>query len=117
MADKKQRKHNVEEFQELVTLLTPEEFMVVYRLIEGLAKKNQAEAAKNAKPAVKMFTLTELKPILAVTYRTLQNWVKSGYLPVVRIGKKWMISEDDLLKFVLEKRMPGTKKAAKTGDE
>lgn len=49
---------------------------------------------------IRQYTLTELEPILGVTHRTLQNYVKSGKLKAVRIGGKWKVSEDTLRKFI-----------------
>ena len=46
------------------------------------------------------YTLTELEPILGVTHRTLQSYIKGGRLKGVKIGGKWKVSEETLRKFI-----------------
>ena len=92
-----------EEFIELFDHLTEKEADFFLRIIRGMALKNMETGAK--KPEFTFYTLKDLEPMLAVSYRTLQNWVRSGYLPVIKIGNKWAISEPDLLTFLQEKRI------------
>lgn len=54
-----------------------------------------------------LYTVEEVRNILKVTRRTLYNYIKSGDLKAVKIGKNWRIREQDLEIF-LEK---GTNKA------
>ena len=49
---------------------------------------------------IRLFTLTELEPILGVTHRTLQEYIKNGRLMGVNIGGKWKITEENLRKFL-----------------
>lgn len=49
----------------------------------------------------KLYTLTELEPILGVTHRTLLEWVTRGYLKAVKMGK-WKVSEEELKRFLKE---------------
>lgn len=49
---------------------------------------------------LKLFTLTELEPILGVTHRTLQTYIKDGRLKGVKLGGKWKVSEENLRKFI-----------------
>lgn len=51
-------------------------------------------------PDIQLYTLSELEPILQVTHRTLQNYVKTGRLKAVMIGGKWKVSGENLKKFV-----------------
>jgi len=53
----------------------------------------------------KLFTVEEITKILKVTQRTLYNYIKSGTLKAVKIGKYWRVKHTDLQVF-LEK---GTK--------
>ncbi|MEE3334685.1 MAG: helix-turn-helix domain-containing protein [Ruminococcus sp.] len=46
------------------------------------------------------YTLTELQPVLGVTYRTLLQYIKEGKLAAVKIGGIWRISADNLKAFV-----------------
>lgn len=48
----------------------------------------------------KVYTLTEIEPILGVTHRTLLTYIKTGRLKGVRIGGKWKVSEEQLKKFI-----------------
>lgn len=50
--------------------------------------------------AIRLFTLTEIEPILGVTHRTLLTYIKDGRLKGVKIGGKWKISEENLKKFI-----------------
>ena len=49
---------------------------------------------------IRLYTLTELEPILGVTHRTLQSYIKDGRLKGVKIGGKWKVSEETLRKFI-----------------
>lgn len=49
--------------------------------------------------ALKLYTLSEIEPILGVTHRTLLEWVKLGKLECVKVGGKWKITEENLRKF------------------
>lgn len=50
--------------------------------------------------ALKVYSLTELEPILGVTHRTLQSYIKNGRLKGVKIGGKWKVSGENLKKFI-----------------
>ena len=45
---------------------------------------------------IKLYTLHEIQPILKVSYRTLQNYIKDGKLKGAKIGGKWRITEENL---------------------
>ena len=49
--------------------------------------------------SLKVYTLTEIEPILGVTHRTLLTYIKDGRLKGVKIGGKWKVSGDNLRKF------------------
>lgn len=48
----------------------------------------------------RLYTLTEIEPILGVTHRTLLDYVNKGKLNAVKIGGKWKISEENLKAFI-----------------
>ena len=48
----------------------------------------------------KLYTLTELEPILGLTHVTLLNYVKTGKLKAVKIGGKWKVSETALKELI-----------------
>ena len=58
------------------------------------------EAAASRLSDIRLYTLTDLEPILGVTHRTLQSYVATGRLKAVKIGGKWKVSEETLRKFV-----------------
>lgn len=60
-------------------------------------KKKERTAALEK---LKLYTLTEIEPVLGVTHRTLLDYVKSGKLKAVKIGNKWKVSEDNLRDFI-----------------
>lgn len=39
------------------------------------------------------YTLKECEGIFHVTRVTLLTWIKNGKLPAVKVGKKWLVSE------------------------
>lgn len=49
---------------------------------------------------LKVYSLTEIEPILSVTHRTLLTYIKDGRLKGVKIGGKWKVSGENLKKFV-----------------
>jgi excisionase family DNA binding protein len=49
---------------------------------------------------IRLYTLTELEGVLGVTHRTLQNYIADGRLKGVKIGGKWKITEDNLMRFI-----------------
>lgn len=50
--------------------------------------------------SLRVYTLTEIEPILGVTHRTLLTYVKDGRLKGVKIGGKWKVSGENLRKFI-----------------
>ena len=65
-------------------------------------ERSQARLASNAAKldAIRLYTLTEIEPILGVTHRTLLTYIKDGRLRGVKVGGKWKISEDNLRRFI-----------------
>ena len=63
------------------------------------AAQREAEAARRL-DEIRLYTLTHLAPILGVTHRTLQTYIKTGRLKGVKIGGKWKVSEDALKRFI-----------------
>ncbi len=65
-------------------------------------ERSQARLASNAAKldAIRLYTLTEIEPILGVTHRTLLTYIKDGRLKGVKVGGKWKISEDNLRRFI-----------------
>ena len=49
---------------------------------------------------LKVYTLTEIEPILGVTHRTLLSYIKDKRLKGVKIGGKWKVSGENLRKFI-----------------
>ena len=49
---------------------------------------------------LKLFTLTEVEPILGVSHQTLLRYVKSGKLPAKKINGKWRLTRRDIEKFI-----------------
>jgi len=48
----------------------------------------------------KLYTVEEITNILKVTQRTLYNYIKSGALKAVKIGKYWRVKHTDLQDFL-----------------
>lgn len=66
------------------------------------AAKTAARAEENAKRLedIRLYSLTEIEPILGVTHRTLQTYIKEGRLRGVKVGGKWKVSEENLKRFI-----------------
>ena len=47
----------------------------------------------------KLYTIKELTEILKVTQRTVYNYIKSGNLKAIKIGKYWRVLHTDLQDF------------------
>ena len=48
----------------------------------------------------KLYTIDEIADILKVTQRTIYNYIKSGSLKAIKIGKYWRIRHEDLDHFL-----------------
>lgn len=51
---------------------------------------------------IKIYTMKEVSELLKVTERTLYNYIKSGKFKAKKIGGKWMITEENLKRFIDE---------------
>jgi len=47
-----------------------------------------------------LYSVEEITGLLKVTQRTLYNYIKSGSLKAVKIGKYWRIKHKDLQEFI-----------------
>lgn len=65
-------------------------------------ERTAARAELNAKKLenITLYTLTELEPVLGVTHRTLQTYIKDGRLKGIKVGGKWRVTEENLKKFI-----------------
>jgi excisionase family DNA binding protein len=61
-----------------------------------MSRENRLDKLKD----IRLYTLTELEDVLGVTHRTLQTYVANGRLKGVKIGGKWKITEDNLMRFI-----------------
>ena len=44
----------------------------------------------------KMYSLAQVADIFSVTRQTVLNWVKSGTIHAVKIGRKWLVKESEI---------------------
>lgn len=49
---------------------------------------------------MKTYTILELTEILKVTRRGIYNWIKSGKLKAVKVGREWRVTEEGLQDFL-----------------
>ncbi|NCB75205.1 MAG: DNA-binding protein [Clostridia bacterium] len=47
---------------------------------------------------IKVYTLDEVAIILKLTRRSVYNYIKEGRLQAFKIGKRWRVTEAELLK-------------------
>ena len=50
------------------------------------------------------YTLQEVADRLKVSYRTVFRWVHAGELPAYKLGQEWRVGEQDLERFLKERR-------------
>lgn len=43
-----------------------------------------------------MYSLLQVATIFCVTRQTVLNWVKSGYIKGVKVGRKWLIAQEEI---------------------
>jgi len=65
---------------------------------ERTKKRDEENAARL--DGLRLYTLTELEPVLGVTHRTLQTYIKTGKLKGALIGGKWKVTEENLRSFL-----------------
>lgn len=49
---------------------------------------------------IKVYTIEEIAKLLHTTRRTLYTYLKAGKLKAVRMGRKWIVSEENLKAFL-----------------
>lgn len=47
-----------------------------------------------------LYTIDEVTKILKVTQRTVYNYIRSGDLIAIKVGKYWRVRHSDLTKFL-----------------
>lgn len=62
--------------------------------------KELLQARQEQLNSFRVYTLTEIEPVLGVTHRTLLEYVRTGKLKAVKIGGKWKVSEENLRAFI-----------------
>lgn len=101
MANKDEKKKFAEAYEQL----SPEAREFIFNVTIGMAMKHREKGNQNKPQSLRFYSLYDLEPIFGVSYRTLLRWVKTGYLPTVKIGGKRKISEEELLEFIKEKHI------------
>lgn len=51
----------------------------------------------------KLYTVEEAAELLRVHYQTIYKWLRTGELKSVRPGRKWLIPESEIQKFLERK--------------
>lgn len=49
---------------------------------------------------MRLYTVTEIAPVLGVSRVTLKSYIKGGRLKAVKVGGKWKISQDAIRRFI-----------------
>jgi len=62
--------------------------------------KSRADSTLQRLETLRLYSLTEIEPIVGVSHRTLMRYVYDGKLKAVKIGGKWKVSEEALKKFI-----------------
>ncbi len=48
----------------------------------------------------KLYTIDEIAKVLKVTKRTIYNYIRSGAIKAIKIGKYWRVKHEDLEQFL-----------------
>lgn len=72
--------------------------MATFETKERTSKRKKENAQRL--DSIRLYSLTELEPILGVTHRTLQTYIKDGRMKGVKIGNRWRVSEEELRRFI-----------------
>lgn len=48
---------------------------------------------------IRMYTILEVAAIFHVNRRSIYNWIKDKKLHAVKIGKTWLVSEEEVKRF------------------
>ncbi len=67
--------------------------------LKGLERMNDIEKSEKF-DGMKLYTLTEIEPIIGVSHRSLLTYVKQGKIKAVKIGGMWRVKEKDLQDFL-----------------
>lgn len=68
----------------------------------GSKERTASRVEENARRLedIRLYSLTELEPILGVTHRTLLTYIKTGKLKGVKLGHAWKVTEENLRRFI-----------------
>ena len=67
-------------------------------------RKQQPAMLPEATEIGRVYTTHEVAALLKVSYRTIQEWIRTGKLPAVRYGRLFRIRAEDLARFGQETR-------------
>lgn len=55
---------------------------------------------RGVKMSTKVYTTEEVSKMIDVSERTIRNYIKAGKIKAVKVGNKYIISEDNYMKFI-----------------
>lgn len=50
----------------------------------------------------KLYTVDEVMALLQVTQRTIYNYIKSGKIKAIKVGKYWRFTEESIQEFLTD---------------
>lgn len=59
-----------------------------------------AQAQQNEDLALKMYTLSELVPILGISEKALLTMIREGQIKARKLGHRWKVSRANLIEFL-----------------
>jgi predicted site-specific integrase-resolvase len=68
--------------------------------MKGKPKAVSVQIATNNAMVEKTYTLEQAAPILHQTIRTLRQWRKDGKIHCFKLGKVWVVSDDELQRVI-----------------
>lgn len=86
------------EGQTLLVVTTEQLKGLVHEAVREYVGLTAMLAPAEEEPAT--YTRTEVQRILQVSLTTLSNWAKSGYLPVVKIGRQARYRKSDIQRII-----------------
>lgn len=66
---------------------------------------------------MKVYDLEELSEMLKMNRRTLQRYVREGKLKVSKVGRKYIVTEEDLKEFIESQRVTSISEETETEEK
>lgn len=66
---------------------------------------------------IKLYTLREIAEMLGVTYQAVQKYAKRGLIPATKVGGKYLVTEQSLMKWLNGETAAAAEKPRRTAQD